>query len=177
LKELEVGHHMSSNFFRKHSQLPLEHFVMCTSYSESFFYNRNEWTSAPTTLTRLALNSTCDILPGLLPPTITHLQVLYLKPSNMDQVAKALPRLKRLDICAEWRDHPTLNHLSKLESLETLNIFIFCSEFEPWHQMLMQLPIIKRTIERGVEVNVATYQDILGAFRGPNMKSAWATYT
>jgi hypothetical protein len=147
---------------------------MCTSLSKSFYYNRSEWASAPTTLTRL--NDICNALPGLLPPTITHLQLLYLDGNNIKQAAEALPGLIRLDFVAyEW-DHRTLEHVSKLASLQTLSICIYDADCEPWKQMLSNLSQVKMAIERGMKFNVVTYQDILGVFRGPELKSAWASY-
>jgi hypothetical protein len=56
LKELEVGHHMSKNFFKTQSQLLIEHFYMSNSFSQTFFETPSEWKAAPTTLTRLALD-------------------------------------------------------------------------------------------------------------------------
>jgi hypothetical protein len=187
LEVLEVCNNLPADFFKAHGQLPLQHLLTYPGYCNPLFSTSQAWQASPKTLVQLTLNleSKYDILPGVLPSSITHLQLLNAHKDSIAQASEAVASLRAFDIGMDTsRIEGDLNDVfSPIETMTNLQSLGLCM-YEGYHafwyrkHVLASLPQVARALEKGVRLTVwVDYNEFKDACRvvtGYKM-SAWAT--
>lgn len=109
LQALEITWGLNTSSWQSlQQQLPLQYLAW---YPDTLSLdNADAWTHCPTSLTSLSIRGyTPYIAPGVLPHTITHMQLFQADFASLQQVAVAMPWLRSLDVSMQGSGKRTSN--------------------------------------------------------------------